>query len=73
MDPITLEFIGCDRCGRPVYDHDCRLYVATDQRQHKAPRLCTKLRNAFDGEPDTPIDHQVQISFIPHRVTWGIK
>lgn len=70
MDQITLEFIGFDRCDRPVYGRDGRLYVDTDPRQHVSPNLCTKYRNAFDGEPDTPIDPQVQVSFIPHRITW---
>ena len=73
MDPITLEFIGRDKCDRPVYRHDGRLYVDTDPRQHVAPKLCTKYGNTFYGEPDTPIDPEIQVSFIPHRVTWGVK
>ena len=73
---LTLIFIGCDSWERPVYECDGRLYVDTDPRSHRAPRICTKLNNMFDGEPDTPIDvienyKDARIRFVPERAVWG--
>ena len=47
---------------------DGNLYVDTDPRADCQPRICTKHRNAFDGEPDTPV--HADITFVPCRDTW---
>ena len=57
MKKLTLTFLGRDSWSRPVYEgSDGNLYVDT------------KHRNAFDGEPDTPV--HADITFVPCRDTW---
>ena len=34
----------------------------------RQPRICTKYRNAFDGEPDIPV--HAHFTFVPCRDTW---
>ena len=64
-----LYYIGNDSNDRPVYkDKNGRLYVDTEPRKNKAPRICTKYKNDFDGEPDTPKNYD--FVFIPSRKTW---
>ena len=66
---LTLTLLGRDSWSRPVYEgHGGRLYVDTDPCAGHTPRICTKYRNAFDGEPDTPI--KAEFAFIPRRDTW---
>ena len=38
-----------------------------DPRRDKR-NCCTKCRNAFDGEPDTPV--HAEFIFVPSRYTW---
>lgn len=68
---LVLTYIGTDSWSRPVYEDTAgKLYVDTDPRAHRAPAICTKYQNQFEGEPDTPIADDVQIVFSPQRYTW---
>ena len=66
---LTLTLLGRDSWSRPVYEgNDGNLYVDVDPRTGYQPKICTKYRNAFDGEPDMPI--KAEITFVPRRDTW---
>jgi len=71
-----LNFLGMDSWDRPVYkDENGKLWKDVDPRKHREPDLCTSVNNEFCGEPDTPMRNiekykDVQIEFIPERVTW---
>lgn len=68
--PLPLTLVGRDSWSRPVYEFGGRLYVDVDPRADRAPDLCTKMYNRFDGEPDTPIPEGTEVEFIPERDTW---
>lgn len=63
-----LLYKGMDSWSRPVYEYDGTLYVDTDPRKGREPRISTKYRNAFDGEPCDPV--KGDFDFIPERITW---
>ena len=66
---LTLALLGRDSWSRLVYKGgDGRLYVDTDPCADRPPRICTKYRNDFDGEPDTPV--KAEFAFAPRRDTW---
>lgn len=71
---IFLRFEGKDSHNRPVYSMvDGRLIADCDSRSwvHNG-KLCTKLCNAFDGEPDTPLSvlyPDAVYGYYPERVT----
>lgn len=66
---LTLTLLGRDSWSRPVYEgRDGRLYVDVDPSADRQPKICTKLGNAFDGEPDVPV--RAEFAFTPHRDTW---
>ena len=66
---LTLKLLGRDSWSRPVYEgDDGNLYVDVDPLSNCPPKICTKYRNAFDGEPDTSI--HAEVVFVPHRDTW---
>ena len=66
---LTLTLMGRDGWSRPVYEgSDGRLYVDVDPCADRQPKICTKLNDAFDGEPDTPI--HAEFVFKPRRDTW---
>ena len=68
-EKLTLTLLGRDSWSRPVYEgSDGNLYVDTDPCADCQPRICTKHRNAFDGEPDIPV--HAEFTFVPHRDTW---
>lgn len=67
---MTLTYKGCDSWDRPVYECNGRLYVDVDPRKGRRPEICTKYNNEFDGEPDTPISADTEVTFVPERVTW---
>lgn len=67
---MKLNFIDCDSWDRPVYECDGTLYVDVDPRAHRAPQLCTKAGNEFDGEPDMPLSAGTKVEFVPSRITW---
>lgn len=66
---LVLNYMGRDSRGRPVYEANGTLYVDTDPRINRVPRICTKYNNAFDGEPCDPV--QADIKFVPARDTWN--
>ncbi len=69
MKKLTLTLLGRDSWSRPVYEgDDGRLYVDVDPRADCPPNICTKYKNAFDGEPDIPV--HAEITFVPRRDTW---
>ena len=66
---LTLTLLGRDSWPRPVYEgRDGNLYVDVDPCADRQPKICTKCRNAFDGEPDTPV--HAEFTFVPCRDTW---
>ncbi len=66
---LTLTLLGRDSWSRPVYrGSGGRLYVDTEPCADRVPRICTKYRNDFDGEPDVPVN--AEIVFVPGRDTW---
>ena len=73
---MILEYVGSDNYNRPVYKaENGRLFVDTDPRKDRQPQLCTKLNNAFEGEPDTPVMYikkyaDTEFEFKPERVVW---
>jgi hypothetical protein len=70
MKNLQLTHVGRDSWERPVYECDGKLYVDTDPRKHLSPNICTKANNEFDGEPDSPINVDIEVIFIPARDTW---
>lgn len=66
---LTLTLLGRDGWSRPVYEgRDGRLYVDVEPRADYQPKICSKLGNAFDGEPDVPV--HAEFTFVPCRDTW---
>ncbi len=58
---VVLAYISCDSHKRPVYrNKEGRLFVDVNPRAGEEPKLCTKLDNQFNGEPDTPVDAMKQ-------------
>ena len=70
MKTLHLNLKGRDSFDRPVYESGGKLYVDTDPRKHMPAEICTKADNEFDGEPDWPIDDDIEVVFIPARDTW---
>jgi len=71
MNTLQLTHIGRDSWDRPVYQsNNGNLYVDVDPRSGRPPEICTKSNNEFDGEPDSPINSDIEIIFIPSRDTW---
>lgn len=69
MKKLTLYLLGRDSWDRPVYDDGTgRLLVDVDPRTGRAPDICTKQGNAFDGEPCDPVE--ADFTFTPHRDIW---
>ena len=65
---LVLKLVGRDSWSRPVYEADGRLYVDTDPRAGWEPCICTKYKNAFDGEPCDPVT--AEFEFVPGRDVW---
>ena len=76
MENLVLKYIGNDSNDRPVYEtENGKLFVDADPRKDRQSRLCTKLNNAFDDEPDTPVMYikrytNTEFVFEPERVVW---
>lgn len=69
MRKLTLTYLDRDDRSRPVYkDGHGKLYVDVEPRAGKTPKICTKYKNLFEGEPDIPVN--AEITFIPSRSTW---
>ena len=75
-DALLLRHKGRDSWDRPVYeDESGKLWKDVEPRADDEPKLCSALYNAFDGEPDTPLEVMERyknkaIVFIPKRDTW---
>lgn len=72
---LVLSYVGNDSFNRPVYRSGDTLFVDVEPRKDKKARLCTKLYNCLECEPDTPIEYLkeyegVTIEFFPKRITW---
>jgi len=65
---LTLKHIGRDDWDRPVYECDGKLYVDVEPCEYRNPKICTKLNNDFNGEPDYPVNAEYE--FIPARDVW---
>lgn len=75
MRVFVLNYIGNDNFARPVYGNGNNLFVDVDPREYREPKICTKLNNCFDGEPDTPIKYMeeykdMEVLFFPKRIIW---
>lgn len=74
---VHMRHIGRDSHSRPVYeDLNGELWKDVDPRADRPARLCNAINNAFDGEPDTPMEYMerfknTQVRFMPNRDTWG--
>ena len=67
---LKLTFIAMDKWSRPVYKCDNgKLYVDTDPGC-VYPAIHTKSSNEIEGEPNYPISDDIEIIFIPSRITW---
>ncbi|WP_305117811.1 ASCH domain-containing protein [uncultured Adlercreutzia sp.] len=73
---MILRHKGRDSWDRPVYEDETgKLWKDVEPRADDGPKLCSALYNAFDGEPDTPLEYMEryknkEIVFIPKRDTW---
>lgn len=73
---IHLWHIGRDSNSRPVYrDEQGKLWKDVSPKADCPAKLCSTLDNAFDGEPDTPIEYMehyqnIKLQFIPKRDIW---
>ena len=69
---LELTYVGNDSWDRPVYlNHKYNAYyVDVNPRKGRAPQICTKYNNLFDGEPDCPISVAIEVVFTPERITW---
>ena len=65
---LKLTFVDRDSWDRPVYrGNDNKYYVDVDPVAENA-NLCTKSSNAFDGEPDMPVNKP--FVFLSERDRW---
>lgn len=75
-EALLLRHKGRDSWDRPVYiDEGGTLWKDVEPRLDRKPKLCTSLNNAFDGEPDIPMEYMakykdVPVIFEPERDTW---
>lgn len=70
MAKLVLNYKGRDDWDRPVYEADGQLYVDVNPRKGWQPKICTKYRNEYYGEPDTPVSEDTEIEFQPRRDLW---
>lgn len=76
VEKLLLKHKGRDSWSRPVYeDENGQLWKDVEPRADRGPKLCTALYNAFDGEPDIPLEameryKDARIIFEPKRDTW---
>lgn len=73
---LHLKHKGRDGWDRPVYeDQTGKLWKDVEPRADRAAKLCSALNNAFDGEPDTPLEDMKRyegyvVIYEPGRDTW---
>lgn len=75
MEKLILNYVGNDSLDRPVYENNGKLFVDVDPLSYSQPKICIKLYNNFDGEPDTPIRYMkkyegIEVEFSPKRIVW---
>lgn len=60
----TMKFLGIDSCNRPVYKCVENGVLWKDvTRGQGEPKLYSSCYNAFDGEPDCPINKDLEIHY----------
>lgn len=75
-EALLLTHKGRDSWDRPVYEDETgKLWKDVEPGLNCKPKLCSALYNAFDGEPDTPMEYMkkyegVPVVFLPKRDTW---
>lgn len=75
-EALLLRHKGRDSWDRPVYEDETgKLWKDVEPGANCGPKLCSALYNAFDGEPDTPMQYMkkyegVPVVFLPERDTW---
>lgn len=75
-EALLLRHKGRDSWDRPVYEDETgKLWKDVEPNADRVPKLCSALYNAFDGEPDTPMEYMskyegVPVVFLPERDTW---
>lgn len=75
-EALLLRHKGRDSWDRPVYEDETgKLWKDVEPGINCGPKLCSALYNAFDGEPDTPMEYMkkyegVPVVFLPERDTW---
>lgn len=66
---MEFTFLGMDSWDRPVYQDEMgQLWKDVDPRIQYAPSLNTA--DEFDGEPGYPMNDDVEVEFVPRRITW---
>lgn len=75
-EALLLRHKGRDSWDRPVYEDETgKLWKDVEPGANCGPKLCSALYNAFDGEPDTPMEcmkkyESTPVVFLPERDTW---
>lgn len=75
-EALLLRHKGRDSWDRPVYEDETgKIWKDVEPGANCGPKLCSALYNAFDGEPDTPMEYMskykgVPVVFLPERDTW---
>ena len=75
-EALLLRHKGRDSWDRPVYEDEAgKLWKDVEPNADRVPKLCSALYNAFDGEPDTPMEYMSKykgapVVFLPERDTW---
>ena len=75
-EALLLRHKGRDSWERPVYEDETgKLWKDVEPGANCGPKLCSALYNAFDGEPDTPMEYMKKyegtpVVFLPERDTW---
>ena len=75
-DKIYLKYKGRDSWDRPVYqDESGKLWKDVEPYSDRPAHLCSACDNAFDGEPDIPMNamarsQNITVIYYPTRDVW---
>ena len=75
-DKIYLKYKGRDSWDRPVYqDESGKLWKDVEPYSDRPAHLCSACDNAFDGEPDNPMNamaryQNITVIYYPTRDVW---
>lgn len=75
-DKIYLKYKGRDSWDRPVYQDESRkLWKDVEPYSDRPAHLCSACDNAFDGEPDIPMNamaryQNITVIYYPTRDVW---